>query len=61
MPSGCTCRVPPLDVSVGKPFKGHIRAHFEKHPDEKLDHNAEGNFTASERQLLTIKWVGNAW
>ncbi len=61
VPPGCTSRVQPLDVSVNNPFKSYVREQFEKHLDENLEHYVEGKLTASERRVLTTKWVGNAW
>jgi hypothetical protein len=61
MPPACTSRVQPLDVSVNKPFKSYVREQFEKHLDENLERYVEGKFTASERCVLTTKWVGNVW
>ena len=58
---GCTGRVQPLDVSVNKPFKNYVREQFERHLDENLDLFVEGKLAASERRVLTTKWVGNAW
>lgn len=61
VPPGCTSRVQPLDVSVNKPFKNLVREQFEKHLDENLDKYVDGKLTASERRVLTTKWVANAW
>ena len=50
-----------LDVSGNKPFKNYVREQFEKHLDENLESYVEGKLTASERRVLTTKWVANAW
>ena len=52
VPPGCTSRVQPLNV--------YVREQFEKHLDENLERYVEGKLTASERRVLTTKWVGNA-
>ena len=60
VPPGCTSRVQPLDVVVNKPFKNLVREQFEKHLDENLNNYVEGKLTASERRILTTKWVAIA-
>ena len=61
VPSGTTSRVQPLDVSVNKSFKNHVRIAFEKHLNDNLNLYTEGKLTTSERRILTTKWVADAW
>ena len=46
---------------INKPFKNHIRKDFERHLEENLDLYVEGKLSASERRVLTTKWVANSW
>ena len=48
-------------MSVNKPFKNAVKIQFEKHLQENLTMYVEGKISASERQVLLTKWVGNAW
>ena len=61
VPSGTTSRVQPLDEVINKPFKSHIRKDFERHLNENLDLYVKRNLSASERRVLTTKWVANSW
>ena len=57
VPSGCTNRFQPLDVSFNKPFKGVVREQFEKHLEENLQRYTEGKISASERRVRVTEWV----
>ena len=61
VPSGKTSRVQPLDVVINKPFKSHVRYCFERHLNENFDLYVEGKLLASERRVVTTKWVAESW
>ena len=61
VPNGTTSRVQPLDVASNKPFKNRVRQAFEEHLHKNLQLYTEGKLTASDRRILTTKWVGDAW
>ena len=61
VPGGTTSRVQPLDVCINKPFKNYVREFFEQHLDSNLELYVDGKLSASERRVLTTKWVGGAW
>ena len=61
LPDGTTSRVQPLDVAINKPFKNRVRQAFEEHLHKNLQLYAEGKLTASDKRVLTTKWVGDAW
>ena len=46
---------------INKPFKIHVRYCFERHLKENLDLYVEGKLSASERRVLTTKWVAESW
>ena len=50
-----------VDVTVDKPFKNEVRRLFEDHLDKHLELYVEGKLPASQRRILMIKWVGQAW
>ena len=60
-PPGCTSWVQSLDVSINKLFKHAIGEQFEKHLSESLHLYTENKLTASERRVLTTKWVAKGW
>ena len=61
VPSGCTSRVQVVDVFINKPFKDEVRSLFEDHLDKNLGQYVDGKINASQRRVLMIKWVGEAW
>ena len=61
VPKGTTSRVQPLDVAINKPFKNFVRREFEEHIDKNLELYTNGKISASERRVLTTKWVADAW
>ena len=61
VPGGTTSRVQPPDVAINKPFKNRVRQAFEEHLHKNLQLYTEGKLTASDRRVLTTKWVGDAW
>ena len=38
-----------------------VRSLLEDHLDKKLDQYVDGKINASQRRVLTIKWVNGAW
>ena len=61
LPGGTTSRVQPLDVAINKLFKNIVLQAFEEHLHKNLQLYTEGKLTASDKRVLTTKWVGDAW
>ena len=58
VPPGCISRVQVVDLLINKPFKDEVRSLFEDHLDKKLDQYLDCKINASQRRVLTTKWVG---
>ena len=54
VPPGCTSRVQVVDVLKIR------RSFFEDNLNKKLDQYVDGKINASQRRVLTTKWVGEA-
>ena len=61
VPKGCTSRIQPLDVSINKPFNGHIQKKLEEHIDQNIEKYTNDEPSAAERRVLATKWVGSVW
>ena len=61
VPGGCASLVQPIDVAFNKPFKSVVDRLATAHMQENLDAYVTGGMTASRRQVLITRWVGQAW
>lgn len=61
IPAGCTSLVQPLDVSINKPLKEHIRSFTEEAIQDCESAEEFERWTVGDRRVLTTCAVGDAW
>jgi hypothetical protein len=58
---GGTSLIQPCDTVVNKPFKNAVKLEAAKHCEENLDDWTTDKVTTSDRRILMILWVADAW
>ena len=61
VPSSCTSLVQPLDVVVNRVFKQTVDRLQNEHMQQNLEQYFNISFSASQRHVLIIDWVGATW
>ena len=61
VPAGCTSHVQPIDEVFDKPFKSSIEKLAMLHMHDHLNDYLTGKLSVSERRVLFIRWIGQAW